>query len=124
MNKSNLIYLASPFSHPDHLVRRQRFEAACRAAAELIRQGKIVFSPIAHSFNVCAYGVPLDWRFWEKHDRRFLEACDEVIVLTIDGWLESVGVQAEIDIAQELGKPVSFLSESALLEKRTLPVQD
>jgi len=55
-----LIYLASPFSHPDPAVREQRFEAACRAAADLIRQGKSIFSPIAHSYGICRYGVPLD----------------------------------------------------------------
>ena len=41
-----MIYLASPVhASPIRAVRQQRFEAACRAAAELIRQGKTVFSP-------------------------------------------------------------------------------
>jgi hypothetical protein len=105
-----MIYLASPYSHPDTDVRQQRFEAACRAAAELIRHGKTVFSPIAHSHAICRYGLPLDWRFWQRHDRRYLEVCDEVVVLLLDGWQESVGVKAEIAIARELGKPVSFIA--------------
>lgn len=108
-----MIYLASPYTHPDSEVRRQRFEAACRAAAELIRMGKTVFSPIAHSHAICLYGLPLDWRFWERHDRRYLEMCDEVVVLMLDGWRESAGVQAEIEIAQSLGKPVSYLGLAA-----------
>jgi nucleoside 2-deoxyribosyltransferase len=110
-SEATLIYLASPYSSDDPTIRQQRFEAACRAAAELMRQGKTVFSPIAHSHAICAYGLPLDWRFWERHDRRYLEACDEVAVLMLDGWRESVGVQAEIAIARELGKPVTFLAE-------------
>jgi hypothetical protein len=105
-----MIYLASPYSHPDDDIRQQRFEAACRAAAEFIRRGRTVYSPIAHSHAICRYGVPLDWRFWERHDRKFLEMCDEVVVLMLDGWPESVGVQAEIAIARELGKPVSFIA--------------
>jgi hypothetical protein len=32
-----MIYLASPYSHPDPLVRKARFDAACRATADLIR---------------------------------------------------------------------------------------
>ena len=108
-----MIYLASPYTHHDPDVRQQRFEAACRVAAELIRVGKTVFSPIAHSHAICRYGLPLDWRFWERHDRRYLEACDEVVVLMLDGWPESVGVQAEIDIARSLGKPVSYLDPVA-----------
>jgi hypothetical protein len=35
--------------------------------------------------------------------------CDEVAVLMLDGWRESIGVQAEIAIARELCKPVTFL---------------
>jgi hypothetical protein len=35
------------------------------------------------------------------------------IVLTLPGWRESVGVQAEIAIARELGKPVTFLQPVA-----------
>ena len=105
-----MIYLASPFTHGDPTIRQQRFEAVCRAAAALICRGQTVFSPIAHSVAICRYGVPLDWEFWQRHDRRYLEACDEVAVLMLDGWRESVGVQAEITIARELGKPVTFLS--------------
>lgn len=108
-----MIYLCSPYTHVDAEVRQRRFEGACQAAAALIRQGKTVFSPIAHSHAICRYGLPLDWRFWERHDRRYLEACDEVVVLTLDGWRESVGVQAEIAIARALGKPVSYLGLAA-----------
>jgi hypothetical protein len=107
-----LYYLASPYSHADPAVRRQRYDATCRAAAELMGQGKTVFAPIAYSHPLCDYGLPLDWRYWQRHDRRFLAMCDEVVVLMLDGWRESVGVAAEIAIAQELGKPVTYLAES------------
>jgi hypothetical protein len=105
-----MIYLASPYTHIDPLVRQRRFESACRAAAALIVRGKAVFSPVAHGHPICAYGVPHDWDFWQRHDRCYLDACDEVVVLMLDGWRESVGVQAEIAIARELGKPVTFLA--------------
>ena len=104
------IYLASPYSHPDPAVREFRFEAACRAAAELMRSGKSVFSPIVSSHPLCRYGLPLDWQFWQRHDLTFLTLCNELIVLKLDGWEQSVGVQAEIAAARALGKPVSFLS--------------
>ena len=112
-----MIYLCSPYTHVDAEVRQRRFEAACRAAAELIRMGKTVFSPIAHSHAICRYGLPVDWRYWEPHGRRFLETCDEVVVLTLNGWQTSVGVQAEIAIARELGKPVTFLDPARKCEQ-------
>ena len=105
-----MIYLASPYSHPDPAVREARFEAVCRVAARLIKRGYIVFSPIAHSHPMVRYGLPDDWKFWSQQDRRFLEACDELWVLTLDGWQQSIGIQAEVAIARELGKPVRWIS--------------
>lgn len=113
-----MIYLASPYSHPDPAVRQARFDAACRAAAELIRRGYVVFSPIAHSHCIAQHGLPLNWGYWERHDRRFLAACDELWVLQLDGWEHSRGVQAEIAIAKEMGKPVRFVSETELDEEK------
>ena len=108
-----MIYLASPYSHPDPSVREFRFREACRAAAKLMRLGKAVFSPIAHGHCICTHGLPTDWRFWEPFDRAQLERCDEVVVLMLDGWRESEGVQAEIRIAAQLGKPVRYLEPEA-----------
>jgi len=118
-----MIYLASPYSHPDPAVVERRFEAACQAAAALIRQGKTVFSPVAHSHAICRYGLPGDWRFWQRHDRKYLEACNEVVVLMLDGWQESVGVQAELVVARELDKPVSFLTINARVEQSPAPAR-
>lgn len=107
-----MIYLASPYSHPDPAVREQRLREACRAAAALLRAGHAVVSPIAHSHALVEHGLPNDWSFWELHDRELLARCDEVLVLQLDGWIESVGVQAEIAMARELGKPLQFLEPS------------
>jgi nucleoside 2-deoxyribosyltransferase len=104
-----VIYLASPLSHPSAELQRQRFEAACRAAARLIRAGKQTFSPVAHSYPIAQHGLPMDWAFWETSDRRHLEACNEMVVLMLEGWRKSAGIRAEIAIARQLGKPISYL---------------
>ena len=105
-----MIYLASPYSHPDPAVRKQRFCTACRVTAELLRAGQLVFSPIAHSHGIAEHNLPCTWSFWEPFDRWFLERCDELVVLMLDGWQESVGVQAEIQLAHALGKPVRYIT--------------
>ncbi len=112
-----MIYLAVPYSDADAVVRQQRFDAACRAAAVLIRQGKVVFSPVSHGHAICCHDVPSDWAFWQHLDRCFLDMCDEVVVLMLDGWRESIGVQAEIAIARELDKPITFLRVSGQAEE-------
>ena len=104
-----MIYLISTYTHPDPSVREARFEAACRATAALIRQGKTVLSPIVHSHPLCRFGLPGDWGFWQGVDLQYLAVCSEVVVLKLDGWQQSQGVQAEIAMARALGKPVSFI---------------
>jgi nucleoside 2-deoxyribosyltransferase len=104
-----VIYLASLYSHADPAVREARYQAACRATAALLKAGLVVFSPIVHSHPLVAFNLPTGWDFWERIDRAYLERCDELVVLTLEGWQESTGVQAEIALARGLGKPVRFL---------------
>lgn len=106
-----MIYLASPYSHSDATVREQRFQDVCRCAAALMAQGKMVFSPIAHTHPIAQYGLPLGWDFWERYDREHIAACDELVVLMLEGWRESKGVQAEVRIAREMEKPVTYLTQ-------------
>ena len=113
-----MIYLASPYSHPDPTVRDRRYLAACRAAADLLRTGVTVFSPVVQGHVLSRFGLPTDWGFWRRHDCEHLRRCDEVVVLTLDGWRKSVGVLAEIELAREFGKPVRYLAARA---ERTAP---
>lgn len=104
-----MIYLASPYSHADASVRERRFDAACVAAAFFMRTGQSVFSPIVHSHPLVRYGLPTDWEFWKSHDCEHLRRCDCVIVLTLEGWKDSRGVRAEIELANELHLPVHYV---------------
>lgn len=104
-----MIYLASPYSHPDAGVREQRYRDACCAVVQLLRAGESVFSPVVHSHALVAFGLPTDWSFWERNDWEHLARCDELVVLMLDGWELSVGVSAEVRISRELGKPVRYL---------------
>ncbi len=113
-----MIYLASPYSDASAPVREARYHAACRQAAEMLRCGIPVFSPVAYTHGIASHGLPLGWDFWERMDRIFLEMCSEVWVLTLDGWQESRGVQAEIALAQALGKPVLYVEPDDPIEQR------
>jgi nucleoside 2-deoxyribosyltransferase len=116
-----MIYLASPYTHSDVHVREWRFREACRAAAALLRAGITIFSPIAHSHPIAAFGMPTSWEFWSQVDREFLSRCDMLAVLTLPGWRESVGVQAEIKLAIELHLPVVFVEPADLDEEDREP---
>lgn len=110
MTKS-LTYLAQPYSHPDPEVREQRYRDGCAAASRLMQQGLKVFAPIPHSHGIAAHGgLPTSWEYWESYDRTILEMCEKLLVLKLDGWEQSVGVLAEMDIAFELGIPVEYIT--------------
>ena len=104
-----MIYIASPYSHPDIAVRQRRFLAVCEFASEMMRRGLHVLSPIAHTHPIAEYGLPLDWAFWHEYDTELLGLCSEVIVLKLPGWKDSVGVNAEIKIAEEFNLPVKYV---------------
>ena len=110
-----MIYLASPYSHPDPAVREERYRATCRATAALLRAGLLVISPIVHSHPLAVFALPTGWEFWERIDRAYLERCDLLVVLMLAGWRTSVGVRAEIRIAREIGLPVSYLEAGTLV---------
>ena len=103
-----MIYLASPYSHPDPSVLVRRADEVSKIASDMMLGGMRVFCPIAHTHAIAQYGLPKGWDFWEGYDREYLGFCDELIVALMDGWKESTGVQAEIKIMNELGKPVRY----------------
>lgn len=106
-----MIYLATPYSHSDVSVRNRRFRAVNRVAARLIAKGEMVFSPISHSHPICLAvgGLPGDFAYWSEFDRLMLSVCDKLIVYCQPGWDESVGVEAEMRIAESLGLEIEYL---------------
>lgn len=107
-----MIYLASPYSHADELVREGRYREACKHAAMLMSDGEIVFSPIAHSHPIAIY-LPsdkvCDFDFWMEQDLPILAACDDLYVLMLAGWEKSRGVAREIEFARQSAIPTTYI---------------
>lgn len=104
-----MIYLASPYSHPDESVRHVRYESVVEYAARAWKEGHIVFSPIAHSHPIALHGLAGTWEQWSEFDSAIIGACAELWVLMLDGWEDSEGVEAEVGIAERLGLPVRWV---------------
>ena len=105
-----MIYLACPYSHPLEGIRKARFRAANIATARLMAEGHIVYSAISHSHPIAVENrLGLDWDFWRPMDVYFIRMCDEMMVLMYPGWKESVGIAAEMRLAESLGKKITFV---------------
>lgn len=103
------IYLAAPYSHPEKVGRLIRFYRINAKAAELMKSGNIVFSPISHSHPIADQcDLPLHAEFWQEMNESFIDWADIVVVYRLIGWQCSNGVQAEIEYANKTGKPVEY----------------
>jgi hypothetical protein len=110
-----LTYLASPYSHKDPAVVKDRVRGVTKATVWLIKEkGWNVFSPIVHSHPLAEAGLQGDWDFWRLIDTEYLSVSARMVVLAIEGWRESVGVQAEIKIAERMGIRVYFMRPDAI----------
>lgn len=107
-----MIYLASPYAHPDPEIMQSRFHSVAALTADLLKRGRVVYSPIAHNHYLAVqFDMPRSWDFWQTVDLPMLDLAEELYVLCLPGWQESKGVQAEIDHAQQRGIPIQYWSE-------------
>ena len=110
------VYLGSPYSKYE-----AGHDAAARvvadAAAVLMRKGLVVYSPIAHGHAIAAYGLPLSWGFWKRQCQPLIDGATALVVLTMDGWQESVGLQYEIEEFVRTGRPILHVSTAWLASR-------
>lgn len=108
------IYLAAPYSSPHADIRESRVAEASRVAARLMEQGYVVFSPITHG-NAVADHLPkaclLSHEFWMRQCLSMLEVCDWLIILPLEGWRESRGLEVERRHAEAKHIPAFFWQE-------------
>lgn len=123
--KSEIEYLAIPYTHDNVFVRHFRAEVADVIAASLTRQGRIIFSPISAWHHIAIrYYMPGTFEYWAKLDEQFICASKKIIVITLDGWKESKGVNLEIEIANKYGIPIEYLDPMPYLEDIKIEIED
>lgn len=110
LKEKGLVYLATPYSHPDPYIRTLRFHRVSKVAGVLMDRGVVLFSPISHTHPIAEmHQLPKDWNYWKRYDQIMLKNCSMLVVLMLEGWEASIGVKGEVEIAKELGIPVIYL---------------
>ncbi len=101
-----MIYLSIPYTGKEYV----SFRVSCAVAAELAKAGNVVVAPVIYGHVLSDHGHAFDHDHdWLKHDLEILHHCNQVVVVKLKGWEESVGVQAEMAEAKKLGIPILFL---------------
>jgi hypothetical protein len=101
-------YLACPYTHAEEHMHQQRYEQVTAVAAELMRRGHVIYSPIT-SMHYLARKLKANEIDWLQHDLAILARCDKLIVLQLDGWRDSVGLKREIEFATEKNIPITYI---------------
>lgn len=103
MIKSKLTYLAAPYSAVATDLVEQRMEKVAQAQAQLVSRGFFPVTPLSCHWIKQHGDWPVDWNFWQHYSRALLEQCDKFVIVDLDGWETSEGVQAELRYARSLG---------------------
>ena len=110
------LYIACPYSDID---KELSYRVSMGIAAYFINKGFNAFAPIVHSHPIAKfYELPGGFDFWSQIDYQYIDWCDEIVVVMLDGWEESTGVQAEIEYAVMNGKTVSRIDPWSVLDRK------
>ena len=104
-------YLASPYAHREEKVEEQRAHDVSIITAKMIKTfpKAFIFSPIAYTHRLQEeYGATTLYG-WYAFDLAMLDLCDRLIVVMMDGWQESTGVNLEIAHALNLDIPIHYI---------------
>lgn len=109
-DKAEVIYVASPYTHPSPEVREQRYELAFRYTASLLQDSRIAFSPIVYGHEFAERGFAnTDYRFWQRFNDQMLKASTVLHQLTLPGWRDSRGCAHERGLAADLGIHIEYI---------------
>jgi hypothetical protein len=106
-----MIYVAAPYTHADPAVVKQRMLDFAKVMSTLIAQGEHPVSPLMNHFLVdyAETDFPLTWEYWQEYSYSLLSVSKELLVITMDGWEQSTGVAAEIEMAKQLNLPIRYV---------------
>lgn len=106
---TKVIYVSSPYTGTPEQ-REERYLEVETFCTIKIQEGFTVFSPIVHNHQMLAHNpnLPITFDFWNDYCLNLLHVCDEMWVVTLDGWESSKGITGEMAFAHEYEIPVTF----------------
>jgi hypothetical protein len=109
---SGYYYLSNPYNGSEE-ERNQRAKIAAETCGVLLRRGLHVWSPIVHNHamvNIVEFSLEERRSLILDFDFSLLKSAKAMILLEINGWKESFGVKAEIELCHQLSIPIKYLN--------------
>ena len=91
-------------------MKKKRVHTIGVYCGELFKQGIVPVSALLLGLAIAEHSeLPTDTPTWIKFNKGQIRSCDEMHVLQLEGYLDSIGVQTEIAEAMELGIKIVYV---------------
>lgn len=91
-----MIYISFPYDDPSKQVMNNRYLMAMCYSQHLLKSGFTNLSLVIYIHHMAKkFDLPIEFQAWKKLWLDYLNACDEMHVLMIDGWQQADRVKAE-----------------------------
>lgn len=116
ITRKPIIYFANPFTHEDISIQLFRTQMIRDILVKVLNEQDAIipFSPVSYTQPFEAYCAPdFDWYAW---DIQFLARCDGMLVIQMEGWSISEGIQKEIRYCRDNGIQFEYSTPENVLE--------
>ena len=107
MREFKKAFVSMPYSTTDEAVKRARVIMAKQFCNRIANEGYSPLCPVLVAESMTEYnpkfGEDFSYDDWLNFSLTYLKGCDLMYILRLTGWEESVGVKAEIELANQLG---------------------
>lgn len=116
----SVVFLGGPYWHEDPEVRSWRAVQYSKAVAAIVTgpsgESTMVYSPVAYGHAIDGYfddrGVSES--YWRRHGIAMLRRSDQLWILKLEGWEESRGLEAELDVARRSNMEITYIEPQSL----------
>jgi len=116
--KTNIEYLAIPYTDDSEEVMDFRARVSDIICADLMNKGRYIYAPISSCHHIAKkYGLPRNWQFWKGMDEEYVGMCKKILIVALDGWQSSTGVNAEIEIAMKAGITIEYIDPEPYIKQ-------
>lgn len=116
-----MIYLASPYTSKllnEQEAKREQYDRTFQVMYTVVRlkEKRInCYSPITNWVHIShIFKLPTDISYYLDYDKEMIVICDRFIILLLNGWIESEGIELERSYALACGKLVEYMRPTDL----------
>lgn len=105
-----MLYIAQPYVHNYLPIREERYRNALKVLFDFHKAGILAYSPIVHWHPVdVTYSRGVTREYLMEHSKLMVKLCWGLVVVEMNGWMNSEGVYAEYKVAKKYDKFTGLL---------------